>query len=136
RPLDRRPVELVPVARGGERAAQAPVANPPPAVKEIESVRSIPAAVLEGRRHRPRHGGWPRGVSGNARELHDPVGLPRLAAVAGERLLESDLAGADPGPGEAQVDHAPLVLLEAEELAPPVAEPAGGRGAESSLAAV
>src|SRR6185312_4151324 len=77
-----------------------------------------------------------RAIGASAAELGNPVGLPGLAAVVGEGLLELEALGGDVGEDEAHEDHPVVQRVLGVELPSPVLEAADHRQAHRSLGAV
>ncbi|WP_239104103.1 sensor histidine kinase [Microbispora corallina] len=74
--------------------------------------------------------------SRDAGGVHDPVGLPRMAAVVGEGLLPVTRVLRDPGPGEPDADRPALVGVVGVEGADPVDEAADDRDRVEAAPAV
>src|SRR5262245_30806823 len=75
-------------------------------------------------------------ASSHARELHDPIGLPTLAAIVRERLLPSRGVGTELGPREEDLHGPTVVRVVAIELTAIAVEAADHRREERALLAV
>lgn len=93
----------------------------PRSAAPIAHLRLFPSAIAGAPGERRPASGYalplPRRIgTGDARKVHDPVGLPGLPAVIREGLLPTRRGEVDPRPDIANLDRSPVEQIFAEEL--------------------